>query len=117
MPVCVAWMVHVPALTRVAIPPETVQTFAVVVPKVTARPEDAVAVSANGGLPNTRLGRELNVIVWLACVTMKFWLTIGAGIIWTFPRGVIVLKTLTSVLWNPSGGSNSVADVNVVVDE
>lgn len=43
--------------------------------------------------------------------------TIGAGIVWTFPRGIIVLKTLSSVLWNPSGGSNSVADAWAVVDE
>jgi hypothetical protein len=43
--------------------------------------------------------------------------TIGAGIIWTFPRGIIVLKTLSTVLWNPGGGSNSVADSWVVLDE
>lgn len=41
--------------------------------------------------------------------------TIGAGIIWTFPRGINVLKTVTEVLWNAT--TNSVADVWVVVDE
>jgi hypothetical protein len=49
--------------------------------------------------------------------------TIGAGIIWTFPRGIIIPKsgstagTNNLVLWNPSAGSNSVTDVWVVVDE
>ncbi|MGZ4849802.1 MAG: hypothetical protein ACXV2C_00250 [Candidatus Bathyarchaeia archaeon] len=41
--------------------------------------------------------------------------TIGAGIIWTFPRGVSVLKATTEVLWNLS--ATSVADVWIVVDE
>src|SRR5208337_2737131 len=31
--------------------------------------------------------------------------SIGAGIVWTWPRGFTVTKALTSVLWNPSGGS------------
>lgn len=41
--------------------------------------------------------------------------TIGAGIIWTFPRGLNVLKNTTEVLWNIT--TDSVADVWVVVDE
>ena len=41
--------------------------------------------------------------------------TIGAGIIWTFPRGITVLKAKTLILWNLS--TTSVADVWVVVDE
>lgn len=41
--------------------------------------------------------------------------TIGAGIIWTFPRGRTVLKTVTDVLWNVTAGS--VADFWFVVDE
>lgn len=41
--------------------------------------------------------------------------TIGAGIVWTFPRGRTVLKTVTDVLQNIATGS--VADIWVVVDE
>jgi hypothetical protein len=41
--------------------------------------------------------------------------TIGAGMVWTFPRGIIVLKAKTTVLWNVT--ATSVADTWVVVDE
>lgn len=41
--------------------------------------------------------------------------TIGSGIIWTFPRGLVVLKNTAIVLWNLT--TNSVADVWCVVDE
>jgi hypothetical protein len=41
--------------------------------------------------------------------------TIGAGIVWTFPRGRSVLKTVTDTLQNIVTGS--VADVWFVVDE
>ncbi len=40
---------------------------------------------------------------------------VGAGIIWTFPRGINVLKTVTTILWNLAAGS--AMDVWVVVDE
>jgi hypothetical protein len=41
--------------------------------------------------------------------------TVGAGIIWTFPRGIIVLKSNTSVLWVIA--TAAVADTWLVVDE
>ena len=41
--------------------------------------------------------------------------TIGAGIIWTFPRGLIIPVSNSVVLWNIT--ATSVADVWVVVDE
>lgn len=41
--------------------------------------------------------------------------TIGAGIVWTFPRGRTVLKTVTDALQNIATGA--VADIWVVVDE
>jgi hypothetical protein len=41
--------------------------------------------------------------------------TIGAGIIWTFPRGLLIAISNSVVLWNIVTGS--VADVWVVVDE
>lgn len=42
--------------------------------------------------------------------------TIGSGIVWTFPRGRTVLKTVTDVIAN-AGVAGSVADIWVVVDE
>ena len=41
--------------------------------------------------------------------------TVGAGIIWTFPRGISVLKAKTTTIWNLS--TVSVIDVWIVVDE
>jgi hypothetical protein len=41
--------------------------------------------------------------------------TIGAGIIWTFPRGIMVPKNTSLVLWNLS--TTSAADVWIVLDE
>lgn len=41
--------------------------------------------------------------------------TVGAGMIWTFPRGVSVLKTKTVIMWNLS--TVSVIDIWCVVDE
>ncbi len=41
--------------------------------------------------------------------------TIGAGIVWTYPRGFNVLKAVTQVLWNIT--VSSVVDVWFVVDE
>src|SRR5271165_866684 len=55
-------MVQVPALTRVAVVPETVQIVGVDEVKVTARPELAEALSVSG-LPWTWDGMVLNVMV------------------------------------------------------
>lgn len=41
--------------------------------------------------------------------------TVGAGVIWTFPRGLVIPISSSLVLWNITG--NSVADVYVVGDE
>ena len=51
MPAWVAWMLQVPRATRVTVAPETVQADAVVEAKLTARPEDAVALTVNGVAP------------------------------------------------------------------
>ena len=80
-------------------------------------------LTEDGG--NTAAGNTTTALAWGTAPTVpaNFFrrvslpATIGAGIIWTFPRGIIVLKALSSVLWNPSAGSNSVADTWVVVDE
>jgi hypothetical protein len=72
-------MVQVPAATRVTVSPETVHTEDVSDAKLTARPDDDVALTVNGAVPNTSLESAPNVIVWLVCVTWKLWLTGVAG--------------------------------------
>ena len=80
-------------------------------------------LAEDGG--NTATGNTTTALAWGTAPTtpanffrrVSLPATIGAGIIWTFPRGVVVLKANTTVLWNPSASSNSVADVWNVVDE
>src|SRR5207248_10782722 len=50
-PDCAAWIVHVPAAMSVTMLPLTAHTAVVVDENVTARPEDVVALTANGGSP------------------------------------------------------------------
>ena len=69
LPVCVACTVQVPTATRVTVAPETVQTVEVVEAKLTARPDEAVALTANGAVPRARFERAPKVMVWLCCVT------------------------------------------------
>jgi hypothetical protein len=72
---------------------------------------------------NTTTGNTTGALTWGTgpLVPTNSWrrvslpATIGAGIVWTFPRGINQLKTVTSVLWNFVSGS--VADVWFVVDE
>jgi hypothetical protein len=72
---------------------------------------------------NTATGNTTTALAWATAPTVptNFYrrvslpATVGAGIIWTFPRGIIVLKTKSTVLYNIS--ATSVADVWVVVDE
>jgi hypothetical protein len=73
LPACVAWTVHVPTATSVTVAPATVHTPTVVEAKLTAKPEEAVALTVNGAEPNGWLDSVPNVIVWLACVTVKVW--------------------------------------------
>ena len=41
--------------------------------------------------------------------------TIGTGVIWTFPRGLLIAISSSIVLWNLA--TNGVVDCNIVVDE
>jgi len=41
--------------------------------------------------------------------------TIGSGIIWTFPRGLVIPVSSSLVIWNLA--ANGVADITVVIDE
>src|SRR5208283_4671850 len=69
-------MVQVPPAASVTVAPETVQTAAVVEAKLTARPEEAVALTVNGAEPKGRFGSAAKVIVWADnpfCVTAICW--------------------------------------------
>lgn len=87
-------------------------------------PTSPVTVLAEDG-GNTSAGNTTTALAWGTGPTVpaNFFrrvslpATAGAGMIWTFPRGIVCLKTLSTVLWNPSGGSNSVIDSWIVVDE
>jgi hypothetical protein len=57
--------------TSVTVETETVQTAAVVEEKLTASPEDAVALTANGAVPKAWFERAANPIVWFAPVIEK----------------------------------------------
>jgi hypothetical protein len=67
--------VQIPTATKVTVDPETVHTAVVWELKLTARPELAVAVTANGADPNATLDSVPKVIVWAPFVTLKLWLT------------------------------------------
>jgi CO dehydrogenase/acetyl-CoA synthase alpha subunit len=62
-------MLHAPTETSVTVAPDTVQTARVVEAKLTARPEDTVALTANGVVPYAWLESAPKVMVWLPCVT------------------------------------------------
>jgi hypothetical protein len=70
LPACEAWMVHVPAVTNVAVVPLTAQTLVVCEAKLTAKPEVAVADSASG-VPTVWVTGVLKVIVCASAVTVK----------------------------------------------
>jgi hypothetical protein len=61
--------VHVPTVRNVTVDPDTVHTAVVLLVKVTASVELAVALTVNGADDNERSPRGPNVIVWLVVVT------------------------------------------------
>lgn len=85
-------------------------------------PTSPVTVLAEDG-GNTTAGATTTALAWATPPTVpanflrriSFPATIGAGTIFTFPRGRTVLKTVTDVIWNLT--TNSVADTWIVVDE
>jgi hypothetical protein len=52
---------------NVTVAPDTVQTFELREAKLTGSPEDAVALTVNGAVPNSRFGSAPNVIVCGNC--------------------------------------------------
>lgn len=73
-----AVMVQLPAPVRVTVLPDTVQAPAV--PKLTARLEEAVALTANGASPKVLFGKAPNVIVWAALAMVNGCDTSVAGL-------------------------------------
>ena len=62
LPACEARIVHVPRAPSVTVLPLIVHTVWVSEINVTGNPEDAEAVTANGGVPNGWLVNVLNVM-------------------------------------------------------
>ena len=65
LPGCDARIVQVPAPPMVTVAPLTVQMVGVVVAKLTASPDEAVALTAKGAAPKVLPASAANVIVWL----------------------------------------------------
>jgi len=65
LPACVAWIVHVPAATKLAVVLLTVHTLVVVEAKPTVSPELAEATSVSG-VPTVCAPGLLKVMVWLS---------------------------------------------------
>jgi energy-converting hydrogenase Eha subunit G len=70
-----ALMVQVPAATRVTVVPDRVQADGVAEANVTVRPEEALALTANGDEPKCWLDKGPKAMVWAPGVTWKVWLT------------------------------------------
>ena len=84
-------------------------------------PTSVVVLAEDAG--NTTTGATSGALTWATAPTIptaffrraSLPAVIGSGVVWTFPRGLNVLKTVTTVLWNFVTGS--VYDVWFVVDE
>ena len=81
MPAWLAAMVQVPIANAVTVLPATLQTVALRLLKATGKPEDALAVMANGAAPTTTSasGLKLMLCVSKAAVMLKLRTTCGAG--------------------------------------
>ena len=84
-------------------------------------PTSVVVLSEDQG--NTTTGATSGALTWATGPTLptafvrrvSLPATVGAGIVWTFPRGFNVLKSTTEIIWNFVTGS--VLDVWYVLDE
>lgn len=80
-----------------------------------------VVATEDGG--NTSAGLSTTALSWATSPTVpaphnrrcSLPATIGAGFIWTFPRGFALLKATSAVFWNIT--TNVAADAWVVLDE
>ena len=79
LPAWLAVIEHVPSVSSVTVAPDTVQTVKLLEAKVTANPELAVAVKANGAAPKVCPLGFPKVIVWALPATKNVWVTNVAG--------------------------------------
>ena len=63
-------------------------------PKLTVRPEEAVALTVKSGSPKVLLANPPNVIVWLDLATVKDWSTGVAGLKLVSPACVALTVTV-----------------------
>src|SRR5689334_21115946 len=79
---------HVPEpISVIVVPfgPVEVHTAGVVVVNVTVKPDDAVALTTNGGVFAGRFARLANVMVWFSLFTAKLCVTDGAALYTLLP--------------------------------
>ena len=79
LPGCEAVMMQVPGATRVSVLPLTVHTDDVLEVNCTAKPEVAVAESAEGVLPKVWSPGEVKLMLCVACTTVKLCVRGGAA--------------------------------------
>src|SRR5262245_45324140 len=91
-------MVQVPAPVRWTVEPLTGQEPPAA--KLTARPEEAVALTVKSGSPTSLLGRAANVMVWLALAMLNVCTTSGAALKLASPIWVAVTEhEPAAVIW------------------
>ena len=84
-------------------------------------PTSPVTVQAED--PGDPAGTIVTALAWATAPTVPLTFfrrvslpaTVGAGVIWTFPRGLYIPISSSLVVWNVT--TNSVADIWIVIDE
>ncbi len=103
LPACVALMVQVPVVWNVRVSPavpEVVQTLTVWDSKVTARPEEALALRVIGPSSSRLLaGRPSKAIVWLPLAIVKLRSTAGAAFQLALPAWLALIVQVP-VVWS-----------------
>src|SRR2546428_918797 len=99
LPAWEAVIVRLPAAARVTVLPETVQWP--VAAKLTARPDEAVAVTVNGGSLAVLSASGLKVIVWSPFAMLNVRGTSGAGLKLLFPPWEAVIVQLPAAVRVP----------------
>ena len=86
LPAWWATIVHVPVATRVTVVPDTVHFPVVLLVKVTVRPEVAVALMPNVGVPDFEcVPGFAKAMVCVTLLTVKLWFTDVAALYVVFP--------------------------------
>ena len=98
MPAWLAVMEQEPAARMVTVVPETVQTEVVVEAKATVRLEEAVAPMVKGDTPKVTLLSAPNVMVCVAGLTVKLWVTGVAAEKLALPAWLAVMEQIPAAL-------------------